>query len=160
MGVFWVSLHLSSHCVLSYMGNQKQPLVPGYHLFYNNPRGISEKSFSYVLSRLPWWLRWKSICLHCGRPGFDPQVRKILWRREWLPTPVFLPRESHGQRSLAGYSPWGHKESDMTETNTSTFFMCWAPSMWRHITRVFEDKVRISQWDLRWNEILGYPDRS
>ena len=37
------------------------------------------------------------------------------WRREWLPTPVFLPGESHGQRSLAGYSPWGHKESDMTE---------------------------------------------
>ena len=33
----------------------------------------------------------------------------------WLPTPVFLPGESHGQRSLVGYSPWGHKESDMTE---------------------------------------------
>ena len=42
VGVFWVSLHLSSHCILSYVGNQKQPLVPGYHLFYNNPRGISE----------------------------------------------------------------------------------------------------------------------
>ena len=36
------------------------------------------------------------------------------WRREWQPTPVFLPREFHGQRSLVGYSPWGHKESDMT----------------------------------------------
>ena len=42
-------------------------------------------------------------------------VGKIPWRREWLPTPVFLPRESHGQRSLGGYGPWGHKESDMTE---------------------------------------------
>jgi len=42
-------------------------------------------------------------------------VRKIPWRREWQPTPVYLPRESHGQRSLAGYSPWDHKESDMTE---------------------------------------------
>ena len=40
---------------------------------------------------------------------------KIPWRREWLPTPVFLPGESHGQRSLKGYSPWGHKESDETE---------------------------------------------
>ena len=40
---------------------------------------------------------------------------KISWRREWLPTPVFLPEESHGQRSLEGYSPWGHKESDMIE---------------------------------------------
>ena len=38
------------------------------------------------------------------------RVEKILWRREWLPTSVFLPGEFHGQRSLAGYSPWGHKE--------------------------------------------------
>ena len=40
------------------------------------------------------------------------------WRRKWLPTLVFLPGESHGQRSLAGYSPWGHRESDMTERLT------------------------------------------
>ena len=46
---------------------------------------------------------------------FDPRVGKIPWRKEWLPTPVFLPREFDGQRSLAGYSPCGHKESDMTE---------------------------------------------
>ena len=49
------------------------------------------------------------------RPGFKPWVRKIPWRREWLPTPVFLPRETHGQRSLTGYSPCGHKELDTTE---------------------------------------------
>ena len=42
-------------------------------------------------------------------------VQKGPWRRKWLPTPVFLSRESHGQRSLASYSPWGHKESDTTE---------------------------------------------
>ena len=47
--------------------------------------------------------------------GFSPWVRKILWRRKWQPTPVFLPGESHGQRSLVSYSPWGRKESDMTE---------------------------------------------
>ena len=41
------------------------------------------------------------------------------WRRKWKPTPVFLTRESHGQRSWAGYSPWGHKESDMTEVSMS-----------------------------------------
>ena len=58
---------------------------------------------------LPWWL------LQCRRPGFDPWVGKIPWRRAWQPTPVFLPQESYGQRSLAGYSPWGHKESYMTE---------------------------------------------
>ena len=41
--------------------------------------------------------------------GFDPWVKKILWRRKWQPTPVFLPRKSHGQGTLAGYSPWGCK---------------------------------------------------
>ena len=50
-----------------------------------------------------------------GGDGFDPWVRKIPWRREWLPIPVFLPREFHGQKSLVGYRPWGCKESDTTE---------------------------------------------
>ena len=45
----------------------------------------------------------------------DPWVRKILWRRKWQPTPVFLPGKSQGQRSLVGYSPWGRKELDTTE---------------------------------------------
>ena len=49
------------------------------------------------------------------RLDFDPWVGKIPWRRKWQPTPIFLPGESHGQRSLAGYSPWGQKESDTTE---------------------------------------------
>ena len=39
----------------------------------------------------------------------------VNWRRKWQPTPVPLPGEAHGQGSLVGYSPWGHKESDMTE---------------------------------------------
>ena len=46
--------------------------------------------------------------------GFDPWVGKISWRRKWQPTP-FLPGKSHGQRSLASYSPWGRKESNRTE---------------------------------------------
>ena len=54
-------------------------------------------------------------CLLGRTPGFHPWVGKILWRRGWLPTPVFLPGECHGQRSLASYGPWGPKESDMTE---------------------------------------------
>ena len=49
------------------------------------------------------------------RPGFNPWVRKTPWKREWLLMPVFLPGQSHGQRSLAGYSPWGHKEADTTD---------------------------------------------
>ena len=68
-----------------------------------------------VLLRFPWWLRESSVCLWCRRPGFDPWVGKIPWRRKWQPTPVLLPGKSHGQRSLVGYSPWGHEESDTTE---------------------------------------------
>ena len=64
---------------------------------------------------LPRWLRWWRICLQCARPGFDPWVGKIPWRRKWQPTPVFLPGESQGQRSLVGYSPRGLKELDTTE---------------------------------------------
>ena len=66
-------------------------------------------------------LSWSRICLQCRRPGFNPWVRKISLRREWLSTPAFLPGESHGQRSLAGCSPWGRRESYMTERlNTLT----------------------------------------
>ena len=57
---------------------------------------------------LPWWGQ-------CRRPGFDPWVWKILWRRKWQLTPVLLPGKFHGQRSLVGYSPWCPKESDTTE---------------------------------------------
>ena len=53
------------------------------------------------------------------RHGFNPWVRKIPWRRAWQSTPVFLPGESHGQWSLAGYSPWDHKESNMTEPSNT-----------------------------------------
>ena len=54
-------------------------------------------------------------CKRCKRGRLDLQVRKIPWRKAWQPTPVFLSGESHGQRTLVGYSPWGFKESDMTE---------------------------------------------
>ena len=53
--------------------------------------------------------QWSRICLQYRRPGFYPWIGKISWRREWQPTPVFLPGEFLGQRSLVGYSPWGHK---------------------------------------------------
>ena len=54
------------------------------------------------------------------RYKFDPWVGKIPWRRAWFPTPVFLPGESHGQRSLVGYSPWGCKEMDTSEATEFT----------------------------------------
>ena len=62
-----------------------------------------------------WWIRWWRAHLQCRSPRLDPWVRKILWRREWQPVLVSLPWEFHGQRSLKGYSPWGHIESAITE---------------------------------------------
>ena len=67
--------------------------------------------------------RVKIICLQCRRPRFDPWVGKISGRREWLPNPVFLPGEFHGQRSLAGYSPRGQRAGHSWVTNTLTFTM-------------------------------------
>ena len=59
---------------------------------------------------LPWKHGGKESICQCRRCKFSPWVRKIPWRRRWQPTPVFLPGNSHGWRSLAGYSPWGRKK--------------------------------------------------
>ena len=63
----------------------------------------------------------RSACQY-RRLKFDPWVRKIPQRREWQPTPVFFPGESHGQRSLVGYGLWGGKELDMTEQLTHRIY--------------------------------------
>ena len=67
-------------------------------------------------------------CRKCKRCRFNPQDGKMPWKRKWQPTPVFLPGESHGQRSLAGYSPWGRKKSDRTEqlSTPSLTYRCWS----------------------------------
>ena len=65
--------------------------------------------------RLPQWLGSKESACQLRRPRFDPWVGKFPWRRKWQPTPVLLPGESHGGRSLVGYSPWGCKELETTE---------------------------------------------
>ena len=59
-----------------------------------------------ICAGLPRWLSGKESACQCRGCGFEPWVRKIPWKRKWQPTPVFLPGESYGQRSLAAYSPW------------------------------------------------------
>ena len=69
----------------------------------------------------PGWHSHKELSCQwrrCKRRGFSPWVRKISCRRKWQPTPVFLPETSHGQRSLAGYSPWGYKTVGHDWTHT------------------------------------------
>ena len=76
-------------------------------------------------NRLPRWFSGKESVCQCRRHRFDPQVRKIPWRRKWQPTPVFLPGAFQGQRNLMGYSPWGLKESDVTEQLDNNNNSCW-----------------------------------
>ena len=64
---------------------------------------------------LPRWHCGKEPACQCRRRKFNPWIGKIPWSRKWQPTSVFLPGKFHGNRSLLGYSPRGHKESDMTE---------------------------------------------
>ena len=90
-------------CIAGRFFNTEPPGMPDVIILHS---GASGKEYAYQ-------------CWSCKRRGFDPCVRKIPWRREWLPTLVFLPREFHGQRSLAGYSSWDHKESDTTDRLTT-----------------------------------------
>ena len=82
--------------------------IPLYFILYTN---------TFIF---PWWLRRLRICLQCRRSDFDPWVKKVTWRRAWQPTPVFLPGESHGQRSLVG-SGHGVAKSQMQLSNEYIF---------------------------------------
>ena len=92
---------------------------------------------------LPRWLSGKELTCQCRRPGFDPWRSKMPWRRKWQPTPVFLPGESHGQKSLvgqrnlAGYSPWGRKELDGTrqQPRGKCFWISNSAVQWNFWTR-------------------------
>ena len=64
--------------------------------------------------------QWYRVCLQCRRHWFDPWVGEIPWRRAWQPTPIFLRGESHGQRSLVGYSPWGRLRLKWLSTHAHT----------------------------------------
>ena len=104
------------------------------------------------------------ICLQCRRCRLDPWVRKILWRRKWQPSPVFLPGESHGQRSLGGYSPWGHKRLEhtlLTKQQQSFGYASWAYQVslavknlpdiaMKHKTCRFDPRVRNIPWRREW----------
>ena len=93
-----------------------------YFILYLTLKGHSKRMniLIYLQSGFPGGASRKEPAYQCRkhkRHGFDPWVGKIPWRRTWQPTPIFLPREFHGQRSLAGYCPQGCKMSDMAKAN-------------------------------------------
>ena len=77
------------------------------------------KKLTWTISSFPGGTDSKETTCDAGDPGFNPWVGKVPWRREWQPTPVFLPGEFPGLRRLAGDSPWGCKLSDRIEQLTS-----------------------------------------
>ena len=103
--------------IVVYICNPHPPVQP----IPLSPLEVHTFVFSFHVS---WWALCtsvgKSICLQCGRPGFSSWGRKIPWRRKWQPTPLFLPEESQGQRSLAGYSSRDHKSWTWL---SATFFL-------------------------------------
>ena len=74
-----------------------------------------QQTFKFKVTLLAQVVKNPPAVQEIQETGFNPWVRKISCSRKWQPTPVFLPGKSHGQWSLVGYSPQGHKESDMTE---------------------------------------------
>ena len=93
---------------------------------------------TYSPPGLPWWFSDKESTCQCRRCVFHLCIGKIPWRRKWQPTPGFLPGESHGWWSLVGYSPQGHKGSDMTEQlHLLHSFMYWFYEDWVVFIRFF-----------------------
>ena len=118
----WDSLQISRWIkILCWSANTWQSRVAGLleslEMVSHTQRETGKKLF-HQNKGLPRWCSGKeSACQYRGwkRLRFNPWVRKIAWRRKWQPTPVLLPGKSHGQKSLAGYRPWGGKESDIIE---------------------------------------------
>ena len=96
----------------SFFHSYSSSFIPSSY-FYGKPRLYIVYYKYFLIAFLV--AQTERICLQYRRAGFDPLLGKIPWRSKPLPSLVFLPGKSHGQRSLAGYSLWGHKESDMTE---------------------------------------------
>ena len=99
------------------------------------------------------------IVCNAGRPGFTPWVGRIPWRRKWQPTPVFLPGEFHGQRSLVGYRPWDHRigldwlaltyliNLEVTNMNKNTFLSAEGTVIYAQLRLSPFDLIRT--WQLR-----------
>ena len=137
-------LHMSSHCSRKHGAGPTVNRAVSSVASIENPRAGHPGNPFWTVG-FPGGSDGKKICLQCRRPGFNPWVKKIPWRREWLLTPVFLSGEFHGQRSLAGYSPWGCKELDTTEPT----FWKYGPSSF--LTWLPYGQTQLSDWtELNW----------
>ena len=120
--------HAQNNLDLIFFGEKKGNLRK-LRWWWNSRPVFWLKSSTPLVKGLPSWLGWWRIRLLCGRPGLNPWVGKIPWRRERLHTPVFLPGELHGQRRLARYIVKGRRLSNTTEPLRLSFFF-WSILFW------------------------------
>ena len=118
-------------------------------------RPNSLRGCSFHFSGLLWWLSGKEPtrqCMSRRRRGFDHWVRKIPWKRAWQPTLVFLPGESHGQRSLVGYR-WTQQKRLSTHPGIKSSVRC---VLWIYppLTTQPMTFLLIFNWDFCWVEVL------
>ena len=130
------------------------PSRPQQRLLLPGSLSSAFKAFQPIGLGFPGGASGQESTCQCRQHRFDPWVRKIPWRREWSPTPVFLPGELHGKRSLEGYSPWGRKivRQDWA-TNTSIFHFhvhihrqWWGPPQtgnWEFLLKAFKYFVKL-----------------
>ena len=111
----WYDRHYSLH--RSLLRFHKIPLKTWVHLKVpRHPRvTTAEKQCPHIINRASLVAQMVKHLPTTQETRFDPWVRKIPWRRKWQPTSVLFPGKYHRRRILVGYSPWGCKESDMTE---------------------------------------------
>ena len=118
--LLWSGIVIKLQAQRLFYSNYIQTLVDliRSYLCFSGRGPSSMNEFLYPWTGLPWWLSGKEStfqCKRCKRCRFDPWVGKILWSRKWQPIPAFLPVQFHGQRRLAGCSPWSHKDLYMAE---------------------------------------------
>jgi len=111
-----------------------------------------------TLNGFPGGENGKEFSFQSKRSRFNPWVRKILWRRKWQPTPAFLPRKFHGQRSLTGYSPWDHRvgyDWVLTHAHTHTYTHTHIHTHWLKAPVLMQHRcssllLQLSSQDCRW----------
>ena len=84
------------------------------------------KGFMFLVAKyeLPRWLSGKESTCQCKSLRFNLWVGKVAWRKKWQPAPVFLPGKSHVQRSLVGYSPYGHSQTLLSDYTFTFIHLC------------------------------------
>ena len=106
--------------------------------------------FFYLINIFKWHIGKESTCQcsRCKRHGFDPWVGKIPWRRKWQPTPVFLPGNFHGQRSLGGYSPYRVAKSRLSAYSTAQSYQMFSEYSLhsKHCAKVYKHALWITNY--------------